>query len=202
MTATRILVFAKAPVPGKVKTRLIPALGAEGAAALATEMLGRTAAEALAARVGPVELCAEPAPEDPAWLGHLPRGVALSAQGDGDLGERMARAARRTIEVGERVLLIGTDCPDLHRGRLREAAAALDRAAAVIHPTEDGGYALLGLRRFDASLFSGIAWSSRGVAAATLSRLDRLGWPVRVAETLRDIDEPADLPGQDVRKRC
>ena len=193
MTPARILVFAKAPVPGRVKTRLIPALGADGAARLAAEMLERTIAEALAAGVGPVELCADPEPAAPEWREILPEDVELSAQGEGDLGTRLARAARRTIEAGECALLIGTDCPGLDRARLRAAAAALETHSAVIHPAEDGGYALLGLGRFDASLFERIAWSTADVAATTIVRIGALGWPLHLGETLRDVDEPADL---------
>jgi glycosyltransferase A (GT-A) superfamily protein (DUF2064 family) len=76
---------------------------------------------------------------------------------------------------------------------LRAAALALEECDAFVHPTEDGGYALLGLRRFDPSLFGGIAWSTDRVAAATIARIEALGWSLRVGETLRDVDEPADL---------
>ena len=193
MKRTRILVFAKAPVPGRVKTRLIPALGAEGAARLAAKMLDHAVAEALAAEVGPVELCADPDPSSPQWHELLPAGVEVSAQGEGDLGARMSRAARRTIAAGERALLIGTDCPELGRVRLRAAAAALETHPAVIHPARDGGYALLGLDRFHPSLFGDIAWRMPTVAAPTLARFEALRWPVHVGETLRDVDEPADL---------
>ena len=189
----RILIFAKAPVAGKVKTRLIPALGAEGAAALAAKMLHRTAVEAAAASIGPVELCADPEPCHPDWRGQIPPGLDLSTQGEGDLGQRLAKAARRVIKNGERVLLIGTDCPDLDRLRLAEAAAGLDRIDVIIHPTRDGGYALLGLRRFEPSLFEGIAWSTSIVAAATIARIEALGWSLHVGATLHDVDEPADL---------
>jgi hypothetical protein len=185
---TRILVFAKQPVPGRVKTRLVPALGEEGAAALAQQMLDATLAEALASGL-PVELCGDPDPDG--WY----RGpaVALTAQGEGDLGERLSRAARRALREGP-VLLVGADCPALDRRRLRAAAAALESHDAVLHPTEDGGYALLGLRRFDVSLFEGIAWSTASVAAATRARIEKLGWTLHVGETLADVDEPADLP--------
>ena len=193
MRPARILIFAKAPRPGRAKTRLIPALGAEGAAALAAQMLERTVAEALAAGVGPVELCADPGPGSPEWEGLLPVGIGASAQGDGDLGARMGRAAQRAIDRGERVLLIGTDCPGLDRTRLRAAAGALEDHDAVLHPAEDGGYALLGLIRFDLSLFEDVAWSTADVAETTVARIRALGWPLHVGETLRDIDEPADL---------
>jgi rSAM/selenodomain-associated transferase 1 len=194
MSAVRIILFAKAPVPGLVKTRLIPALGAEDAARLAAEMLARTIEAAFAAGAGPVELCADPPPDDPAWAGHLPgRRLHLSGQSEGGLGQRLARAARRAIDGGEAVLLIGTDCPGLTADRLRGAAAALASHDAVIHPTVDGGYALLGLRRFDPSLFERIEWSTARVAGQTLARLRALGWATWVGETLRDVDEPADL---------
>jgi hypothetical protein len=186
--ATRIVIFAKAPVPGRVKTRLIPALGAEGAAKLAAEMLQQTVSEAVASGLD-VELCGEP---DPAtWYNGAP--ANLTAQGEGDLGQRLRRAAERVL-LTENILLIGADCPALDAPHLRTAAEALERHNAVIHPAEDGGYVLLGLRRFDESLFEGIAWSTSEVAAETLKRIVALGWSVDVRETLSDVDEPSDLP--------
>ena len=194
MRRTRIVIFAKAPVPGRVKTRLIPALGEIGAARLAHRMLLDTVAEAFAANLSVPELCADPHPLDEAWHGFLPtQHMRITAQGEGDLGARLARAVKRSILLGENVLLIGTDCPALDRERLRAAALALETNDAFLHPTEDGGYALLGLRRFDPSLFEGIKWSTDRVAAETIARLEGLGWPLQVGETLRDVDEPADL---------
>jgi rSAM/selenodomain-associated transferase 1 len=189
MTPTRIVVFAKAPVPGRVKTRLIPALGAQGAARLAGEMLARTLEEAKASGLR-VELCGEP--DAAGWGAHLPD-VPFVAQGEGDLGARLARAAQRVIGEGEAVLLIGADCPDLDRSLLRAAAEALESHDAVMHPAKDGGYVLLGLRRFDPSIFEDIAWSTETVAARTLERLSALGWSVRLGQTLADVDEPDDL---------
>ncbi|HEX8379672.1 MAG TPA: TIGR04282 family arsenosugar biosynthesis glycosyltransferase [Allosphingosinicella sp.] len=185
---TRIVVFAKAPVAGRVKTRLIPALGAEGAARLAREMLERTLEEALASGLA-VELCGEP--DAAGWHSERP-GLSLAAQGEGDLGERLARAAKRVL-AEDPILLIGADCPELGRGCLRAAAEALEDHDAAIHPAQDGGYALLGLRRFDRSLFDGIEWSTPVVAAQTRARIGALGWSLHVGETLRDIDEPGDL---------
>jgi rSAM/selenodomain-associated transferase 1 len=194
VSATRIVVFAKAPQPGRVKTRLIPALGADGAAALAAHMLAHTLAAAAEAAPGGVELCASPAPDDPAWQGiALPAALRWSAQGEGDLGARMAGAAQRVLADGERVLLIGTDCPALDAARLRAAARALDATDAVIIPSFDGGYVLLGLRRFDPTLFADIVWSTSSVAAVTLARLRALGWTHRVLPALHDIDLPEDL---------
>jgi rSAM/selenodomain-associated transferase 1 len=195
MTVTRIIVIAKAPLAGFAKTRLIPALGTEAAVALARRMLLHALQQATAAAVGPVELCVTPAPSDPAWQGWLSvAGIEWTAQPEGDLGARMAEPAQRAIALGERVVLMGTDCPLLDATRLRLAAAALEHSDAVLHPTIDGGYALLGLRSFDACLFERIPWSTPQVATLTLDRIRQLDWSVTLGETLRDIDEAGDLP--------
>lgn len=193
--APRLIVFAKAPVAGLAKTRLIPALGAQGAARLAATLLGHAVEQALASGVGPVELCVSPAPQDPSWTGLLPQHPALQVtdQGGGDLGARMARAAQRTLSAGQPVLLMGTDCPGLTADRLRLAAQRLHNHDAVLAPAFDGGYVLLGLRRFDESLFSGIAWSTASVADATRERIARQGWSLATLPTQHDIDEPDDL---------
>lgn len=193
MSATRIIIFAKAPVPGKVKTRLIPALGGEGAAQLAQAMLVTAIQEALAAAIGKPELCADPSPLRPVWTGLVPTGIDVSAQGKGDLGQRLARAARRGVaEVGA-VILIGTDCPALNRHALREIARELASTDAVIYPARDGGYVALGLRKYDPSIFEGIAWSDNSVSPQTIDRVKALGWSLHVGPVFRDIDLPIDL---------
>lgn len=194
MTITRIVIFAKAPVAGFVKTRLICALGAEAAARLARRMLMHTLQEASAAAVGPVELCVTPKPADPAWQGLPPLdGICWTEQVEGDLGVRMADAARRASTASERVLLIGTDCSQLDAAHLRRAAGLLEHADAVMYPTFDGGYALLGLRRFHPRLFEQMPWSTAEVADRTSERVRELGWSLTVGGTLHDVDEPADL---------
>jgi rSAM/selenodomain-associated transferase 1 len=194
MTATRIVIFAKAPVAGRVKTRLIPALGAEQAARLARRMLLSTLQHAQAAGVGPVELCVTPGPSDPSWATLPPvQGLAWSAQAEGDLGARMAGAAERALAGSERVLLIGTDCPELDAARLQHAARLLEHLDAVLYPTFDGGYALLGLGRFDPRPFERMPWSTPEVAARTVDCFRTLGWRLSVGGTVHDIDEPADL---------
>lgn len=155
-------------------------------------MLERTCTEARAVAGVQVELCASPGPSSPGWDGNLPAGIAATDQGPGELGERLARAAARVICAGEAPILIGTDCPALDRSRLGAACRALADHDAFIHPTEDGGYALLALRRFSPLLFSEIAWSGPSVAAETISRLRQLGWHYCVGDVLRDVDEPAD----------
>lgn len=193
MSRTRIIVFAKAPVPGRVKTRLIPALGEEGAAKLARAMLLSTLGEAQAAAVGRPELCADPDPADPAWERLVPAGFWLSAQGDGELGERLARAVKRGLRRDNAVVLIGTDCPALDRQKLRRIANELRNADAVIYPAIDGGYVALGLRQYDRSIFENIAWSGSMVARHTIERIEALGWRLHVGGTFRDVDTPEDL---------
>lgn len=194
MTTTRIVIFAKAPVAGLAKTRLIPALGAETAARLARRMLLHTLQEASAAAVGPVELCVTPHPSDPAWQGLPPlEGICWTAQAVGELGVRMADAARRASAASEPVLLVGTDCPQLDAVHLRRAAELLHDSDAVLYPTFDGGYVLLGLRRFDPRLFEQIPWSTAEVADRTIECVHELGWSLAVGGMLHDIDEPTDL---------
>jgi rSAM/selenodomain-associated transferase 1 len=194
LTTTRVVIFAKAPVAGFAKTRLIPALGAQTAARLARRMLLHTLHEATAAAVGPVELCVTPHPSDPAWQGFPPlEGVCWTEQAVGDLGVRMADTVRRTSAVDEQVLLIGADCPQLDAEHLRRAAELLHDSDAVLYPTFDGGYALLGLRRFAARLFEQIPWSTAEVAGRTIECIRELGWSLAVGGMLHDIDEPIDL---------
>jgi rSAM/selenodomain-associated transferase 1 len=194
MMPIRIVIMAKAPVAGFAKTRLIPALGAEGAAQLALKMLRHTLATALASKLGVVEICATPAPSDPAWQNlDLPSNIIWSAQAEGDLGDRMAHASARTTRGGEAVLLIGTDCPAIDVFTLHDAAQALYDYDASLLPTYDGGYALLALKRFDHSLFGNMTWSTSTVAFQTLQRMVHIKYEVKVLQTLHDIDEPMDL---------
>lgn len=194
MTSTRIIIFAKAPQAGAAKTRLIPALGAEGAADLAQRMLIATLHSAIDAGLGLVELCMTPEPGAPAWRSvALPEELQLSDQGDGDLGIRMARAAQRAIERDEAVMLIGTDCVEMSAALLRQAAVALHEIGSVIYCTVDGGYALLGLKRFAPQLFADMPWSTAAIAAETQRRIGLLDWPLHIGQTLHDVDEPKDL---------
>lgn len=194
MSNVRLIIFAKAPQAGLAKTRLIPALGAAGAAQLARRMLAETLATALAANVGVVELCLTPAPTDAAWQGfNWPTEVQLSTQGEGDLGQRLARATRRSLALGCPLMLIGTDCPELTVELLRAAAAQLLSHDSVLHPTYDGGYALLGVQHDNPRVFADIHWSTASVAASTRERITELGWNLAEGACLHDVDTPDDL---------
>jgi rSAM/selenodomain-associated transferase 1 len=186
-----VAIMARAPVPGLAKTRLIPALGAAGAARLQSWLLQRTVAMALAADVGPVSLWCAGDPAHPDFAAYAQLGqVSLRVQPEGDLGWRML-AAIRAASAG--VLVIGTDCPALTPLHLHEAAAALAGNDAVVTPAEDGGYVLIGMRIPAPELFTRIDWGSENVMAQTRLRLRELGWVWHEPATLWDVDRPADL---------
>lgn len=193
MKEVRTVIFAKAPRPGEVKTRLIPALGAKGAARLARRLIAHTLEQALLADIGVVELCRTP-DDEAAWrCVAVPANIHRAAQGEGDLGERLARASERVIGSGCAVLLIGTDCPALDASALRRIARSLEAADAVIVPAVDGGYVALALRRSDPRLFTRMDWSTSVVARETSRRLGELGWVTTELPAQHDIDRPADL---------
>ena len=181
----RVVLFTRYPVPGQAKTRLIPALGAVGAAALHRTLTERTVAvvrdSGLSLEIrstgANVEMFSD-------WLGV----GGVVDQGEGDLGTRLARAAPPYP-----VIFIGADAPDLTPALLRNAADALRDASAVIGPAEDGGYWLLGLAGEVPGVFADIAWSTDAVFAQTLTRLATAGIaPVPLPE-LADCDRPEDL---------
>ena len=175
----RVAVFARWPEPGRAKTRLIPALGAEGAADLHRRLTERTVATVLASGLACEVRSTGAPPEDfTAWLG-----VEAVDQGDGGLGERLARVACP-------VLLVGADIPDLTPSHLIRAAAGLADAPVVIGPAEDGGYWLLGLAAPAPALFEGIDWGTERVFEQTVARCAVP--PVRL-EMLADLDRPEDL---------
>lgn len=189
-----IAVFAKAPIAGQAKTRLIPALGAEKAAALQRAFLRRTLHTARAAGSGPVSLWCAPDCRHPVFIEYGEEfDLSLHPQVEGDLGERMLAVFQSLCRSGP-VLLIGTDCPALSPMHLRASAQALRSGRdAVLLPAEDGGYVLIGLRRPERLLFEGLAWGGSGVMAETRLRLRRAGLRWEEPALLWDVDDPDDL---------
>ena len=188
----RVAVFAKAPRPGAVKTRLAPLLGDEGAARLHERLVHHALETANAAAVGPVELWAAPDTGDAFFAACARRhGVTLRDQGPGDLGERMARAIGSAVAQGGMVV-IGSDCPALHADDLRDAAGALATHDVVLGPAEDGGYVLVGAARAVPPIFEGIEWGAATVLARTRERLSSAGVAWHELRTLWDVDRPED----------
>jgi len=194
-TVCRVMVFAKAPTPGEAKTRLIPALGAAGAAALHRRLVMHCLRAARESRLGPVELWCAPDTSDPFFRECERRlGANLRAQGKGDLGARMQRAFESALARAARAILVGSDIPALSARYLRDADQALVRGDdAVIGPAEDGGYALIGLSRCDPELFRDVPWGGPEVLAETRRRLAALSWRSSELPVLWDVDRPEDL---------
>jgi hypothetical protein len=190
-----LCVFAKTPLAGATKTRLAPALGEAGAAALARAFLVDTwqKASALAAKRKDVALCLVLA-GDPGALPPLDPAPAIVEQGPGDLGARLERALSRELGRASWVVAIGTDSPTLPVESIDRACTLLAAGSdAVIGPCLDGGFYLLGLRRCPAGLLAEVPWSSASTYVATERRLREAGLRLERLETWYDVDEPADL---------
>lgn len=188
-----LAILAKAPVPGFAKTRLIPHLGREGAANLQGWLLRRAVATAVRANIGPVSLCCAPDEHHPAFQHCRGFGdVRLRPQPPADLGARMLAAlGESTTPAG--ALVIGTDCPMLTPGLIRQAADELRRHDAVVAPAEDGGYVLIGARHADPGLFEGIDWSTARVMMQTRARMQALGLRWHETAPLWDVDRAEDF---------
>ena len=185
----RIAVFAKAPVAGAVKTRLIPVLGPDGAARVHAALARHALAAAAQARPKTLQLWCSPGTKHPFFAECAARfGCELHAQRGADLGERMANA----FDGNAPLVLIGTDCPPLTAAHLLRAWQALRTHEAAIVPAEDGGYALIALARPIPQLFSAIAWGEASVMQDTRERLAAVGMRFVELETLWDVDRPED----------
>lgn len=182
----RLLVFTRFPEPGRAKTRLIPALGPEGAAAVHRRLTERTLATLRGTGMA-VEVWVTGAPDAAFhdWLGEDTRVVQ---QGEGDLGARMGRALAVTPAI-----LVGSDIPELAAGHIEAAAGLLAEGHVALGPAEDGGYYLIALPAPAPFLFDGMAWSTETVLAETVRRLDARGVAHGLLPTLADLDEPRDL---------
>jgi rSAM/selenodomain-associated transferase 1 len=186
MNSVRLVLFTRYPEPGKAKTRLIPALGAAGAAVLHRRLTEHTVAVARASRLQ-IEVRTTGASQSTfaEWLGN---DVSLVDQGDGDLGDRLRRAAPPYP-----VLFIGADLPDLQTEYLIDAARLLATERVVLGPAEDGGYWALGLAEPCESLFDDMPWGTDQVLTKTLARLADADIVPALLPTLADLDRPEDL---------
>ena len=192
----RLIVFTRYPEPGKTKTRLIPVLGAEGAATLQRQMTEHKLADvkklqAVSKLSVEVHFAGgnEQLMQD--WLGSS---ISYQQQSEGDIGCRMASAFEASFKAGmNHVVVIGTDCPDLNASLLVEAFQSLEQHDLVLGPAEDGGYYLIGLRRLIPELFTGISWSTAEVLQQTQSIAQKFGLAVAYLPRLNDVDRPEDL---------
>jgi len=192
---SKLIIVAKAPVPGEVKTRLQPMISPDDAAKLQTYFIQQALMLASGLKEVDVDLWCTPDDSHPV-LQQCARQykVTLKQQQGKNLGERMANALQEALTNYQQVVVIGTDCPELTADYLSDALSRLRQGAkAVIGPASDGGYVLLGLRCFSPLLFTDINWGSDQVLFETRQKLQQLGWEWDELSTLRDIDTPADL---------
>jgi uncharacterized protein len=191
--AIGIAILTKAPVPGRVKTRLAMMLGVDGATALHERFVTRTVEAAAEAATGPITLWASPDETHPFFQALAQRiPLSFARQPDGDLGQRMHVAI---AQANGPTIVVGTDCPLMTATHLRDAAEVLRGGSdAVIYPADDGGYVLIGMRRPTPELFTNMPWSTEGVMLETRQRLRHLGlgWREPV-QHLWDVDRPTDV---------
>lgn len=194
--STAIIIFAKAPQAGLAKTRLIPALGPQGAARLAEKMLFHAVQQAMGTGFEHIELCVTPDTQHRAFqtlAQQYHERLHFSHQSQGDLGQRMFTALTRTLRQHAHTLLMGTDAPALTAERLRKAAQVLTTNDACFVPATDGGYTLAGFKTPHERLFTDMPWSTPNVMAMTRERLHTLGCAWHELPPINDIDEACDL---------
>jgi len=185
----RIALFARPPLPGRAKTRLSPALPPSLAAAISAALIEDTARA----------VAGTPADERSLWWAEPPgeagvAGLKPHLQQGADLGERLAHAFASLLRSrDDRALIVGSDTPALESAHLEHALSRLDSHDVVLGPARDGGYWCIGLRRPAPELFRDIPWSTSGVLEATLERAREARLTVEPADTLDDLDTPADV---------
>jgi len=187
----KLLILLKAPVRGLVKTRLATELGSDAALATYRQLLDGVLREM--AVINEVELHYAPASEQALIATLLKPGWCHRPQAEGDLGTRMHQAFAHAFQAGaQRVVMIGTDCPEVNATDIHAAWAALSQHDLVLGPAEDGGYWLIGLKQPQPELFRGIQWSTSSVLAETIARAQQLGLRYQLLHTLSDVDTKAD----------
>jgi rSAM/selenodomain-associated transferase 1 len=191
---SRLIVLARAPRAGWAKTRLIPRLGAEGAAALHARLIEHCLQTVTSAGLSPVELWCAPGRDEPFFRSCRERySVGLYDQIPGDLGARMHAALASALNRAESAVLIGTDVPTIQAADLDAAFQSLHAGAdVVLGPARDGGYYLIGMKQADPRVFKAIRWGSSAVYQDTVGRLRAHGWRWCALREQRDVDTPED----------
>lgn len=190
-----IMVFVKAPVPGKVKTRLCPPLSPTQAATLYAAFVKDTLAAARSAARSHAEVFYDSSAEFPdlRWLDHASPLLFFPQQGD-DLGTRLDQAFRSAFSRGvQKAVTIGSDTPHIEPTAIEGAFSLLDQADVVLGPAADGGYYLIGLKEPHDCLFQGISWSTADVLRQTLDRAKQRGLKTATLPISFDVDTISDL---------
>jgi len=187
--------FAREPLAGSVKTRMMPELSPGQACDLHRELVLWTCRTLTGAGLGPVQLAVAGRLAHPLFEQCRSMGADLGRQRGSNLGERMYDALARALGRYPKVVLVGSDCPAIDREYLVGATKALDTAELVLGPAADGGYVLIGARRILPAVFAGVHWGTETVFSETADRLERLGLRWAALPMLADVDRPEDLPG-------
>ena len=192
---TLLVQFAKSPVRGQVKSRMIPHLTADEALALHCDLVRWTTRNLVNAQLGPVHVAVAGDTSHSLFETCRALGAAGVTQQSGNgLGERMYRALRAGLARFDAVVLVGSDCPGLDRAYLAEAVASLARVKVVLGPAVDGGYVLIGATEITPEIFREVNWGSSSVFQQTTGRLSEMGIKWAELSMQRDVDQPEDLP--------
>ncbi|GBF82780.1 TIGR04282 family arsenosugar biosynthesis glycosyltransferase [Aphanothece sacrum] len=193
--SNNLIIFTRYPEPGKTKTRLIPALGAQGAANLQRQLTEHTVKEAK--KLFPnitisIYYTGQNQQVMQDWLGD---NLTYYTQANGDLGNRMKSAFTDSFNLGfSKVIIIGIDCPDLNITILQQAFSCLDNHDLVLGEAADGGYYLIGLKRVIPEVFQNIPWGTSQVLSITKNIAKKINLSTYILPILSDIDRPEDLP--------
>lgn len=192
---SRILLFTKAPEIGKVKTRLIPSIGAVAACDLHKYLLLSLLRRVTEAAIAPVQLWCSPNPDNP-FIRECQQRFALEVfnQQGVDLGQRMLQALRKTLDTQHAALVIGADCISLSTDDMSQALCTVQQENCVaLHPAEDGGYVSIAMNYPHTQPFHNIDWGSERVLEQTKARAEQAGITLRCLATRWDLDTPEDL---------
>jgi len=191
MNSNLLMIFIKNPVEGEVKTRLGSSIGSTNALQIYKKLLTHTREVALKVETNRQVWYSSMIDHRDSWNKER---FDKKLQSGSDLGERMSVAFQKAFEDGyEKVVIIGSDCADITSRHIKDAFHALNTKDAVIGPSKDGGYYLLGIRKYTPDIFSGISWSTQEVFEQTVSRFEHLGLSYSVLDVLNDIDTIEDL---------
>jgi rSAM/selenodomain-associated transferase 1 len=198
-----IIQFAKLPIPGQVKTRMLSSLSPIEACELHSELMLWTCRTLTGANLADVELWLSGGSEHASIRACQDLGItAVQTQKGSDLGARMFHAISDGLLRYRKLVLVGSDCPAIDEAYLADALTALDTESLVLGPASDGGYVLIGATHIDASLFQGVSWGSGSVLAQTRERIVASGRSWSELGSLPDIDRPEDLPLWEAIKNC
>ncbi len=193
-TPVLFIQFARSPVLGRVKTRLLTVLSPSQALALHLQLLRHTATTLLESGLGDVELWLSEESLHPDITALADKGLsALKVQSGQDLGQRMCAAIFSGLNRADKVVLVGSDCPGIDSNYLLAAIAELDNSNVVLGPASDGGYVLIAARRCCAEIFANVDWGSERVLQQSIENLETLKWSYSLLDVLDDIDRPEDL---------